>query len=354
MGAPLSGSPLEESRNLYEMAPGGDRQTRTWRGWSLLEQYTPIFNVQEVDGKQNGLLNCSIGARAIVSGEKVEAGATVTFTAMPDSKSRVKEWRVDGQPILLSSLTDPQKLEVVVDKDSKMVSVIFEEYEEKYAITKAFMPADGSGGVVNGQKEAAEGEKVIFTAKPTNGYKVNSVSVCTNANHPVAVPHSPEKTENQYAFTMPKESVTIIVEFGKIQEEFAIAVHYKPADGSLGKLEVSKAKAKAGEKVFISVILSPNAQLKANSLAVSTNDASKQAINITPIEVNRYEFVMPAVEVAISAAFEDSKMTPVEPLSLQQLCVSPNPCSDFLTVRHCETAQLLELITVTGDILATG
>lgn len=352
-GTPLSGQPLEDARNQYEMASGGDKQTHTWRGWSLLEQYTLNFEVVKVDGKPNGQLTCSDGTRTFASGERVAAGAKVTFHATPDSKFQVKEWQVDGQPILPSSLIDPLKLEVVVDKDPKTVSVTFEASEKKFAITKLFTPADGSGGVVNGPKEAAEGEKVIFTASPKKGNKVKSISVSTNGTSPSAVPHSEEKTEGKYAFTMPGEAVTIAVEFTKLEEEFAIVVQYTPGDGSLGRLEVSKTKAKAGEAVVISALPSPKAQLKANSLTVIANDASKQAIKVTAVEENRYEFTMPSAGVSISAAFEMVEKTPVESLLLQQISVSPNPFSDFLTVRHCEAAQRLELITVSGDVLTT-
>ena len=51
-----------------------------------------------VDGG-NGTLKAKVDGTKINSGDKVEQGKTIVFTATPDSGFHVKGWTLDGKPV---------------------------------------------------------------------------------------------------------------------------------------------------------------------------------------------------------------------------------------------------------------
>ncbi|MGI5117811.1 leucine-rich repeat domain-containing protein [Treponema sp. SP13] len=61
-------------------------------------EWTPLYTITfSVDGTPaNGTLKATVDGNEIHSGDKVEEGKTVTFTATPETGCNVKEWKVDG------------------------------------------------------------------------------------------------------------------------------------------------------------------------------------------------------------------------------------------------------------------
>ena len=355
-GTPLAGNEYTTAVARYREDVGWDGNAKQWRGWSLEKQYLLEFEVEKVDGKANGTLICS---NNIVTGTMVAEGTELEFTAKPDADFQVDTWKINGTE---TSATEgpnfPNILKVTMDGD-KTVTVLFKAKPTapKFAITKQFTPADGTMGVVSGPKEAVEGAKVVFEVKPTASHKIKTITVQTNGTPVVDIAYSKESVENQYSFTMPAESVTIAAEFeaSSTPQEYEVVLKFTPSDGTLGRLEATKAHAIAGEIVGLKVVEGANAQLERGSLHAYTNDASKTnvALTVQTATANSYTFTMPAAGVVIEAAFESVQKSAVESAQLALLSVSPNPCGDWLYVAGCELAQRIELFTVAGEPVIT-
>lgn len=354
-GTPLAGSEYTTAVARYREDVGWDGNAKQWRGWSLEKQYLLEFEVEMVDGKANGTLICS---NNLVTGTMVAEGTELEFTAQPDADFQVDTWKINATGTPATDPNSPNILKVTMD-GVKRVTVLFKAKPTapKFAITKQFTPADGTMGVVSGPKEAVEGAKVVFEVKPTAGHKVKTITVQTDGTPAVDIAYSKEAEENQYSFTMPAESITIAVEFeaSRVSQEYEVVLKFTPSDGTLGKLEATKAHATAGEMVGLKVVEGANAQLKRGSLHAYTNDASKTnvALTVQTATANSYTFTMPAAGVVIEAAFESVQKSAVESVQLALLSVSPNPCGDWLYVAGCEFAQQIELFTVAGEPVIT-
>jgi carbon monoxide dehydrogenase subunit G len=61
--------------------------------------YTVSFSVVEVNGNANGTLGATVNTFSIASGDEVEEGSTIIFTASPNDGYRVKEWSVNDNPL---------------------------------------------------------------------------------------------------------------------------------------------------------------------------------------------------------------------------------------------------------------
>ena len=79
----------------------------------------------------NGTLKAILGTSEITSGDKVEEGKWVIFTAKPDAGYRVKEWKVDGNAIL------GHKSNTYAHKVTKpaAITVSFEPYSVKLTLS---------------------------------------------------------------------------------------------------------------------------------------------------------------------------------------------------------------------------
>jgi hypothetical protein len=65
----------------------------------VTETYTVTFSVVEVDGATNGTLTAAVNEVELTSGDEVEEGSGVVFTATPNDGYKVKTWTLNGDPI---------------------------------------------------------------------------------------------------------------------------------------------------------------------------------------------------------------------------------------------------------------
>ena len=130
-----------------------------------------------VDGG-NGTLTATVGGAEISSGDTVEQGKTIVFTATPDSGFHVKGWTLDGNPVngTNSSYSFPvtKAAEVKVSFESNSTPL------PQYAVT---FGVDGEHGTLKAKADGVtetetspinveKGKTVTFTAVPAAGYEV--------------------------------------------------------------------------------------------------------------------------------------------------------------------------------------
>ena len=98
-------------------------------GTPSTSKHTVTFSV---DGG-NGTLKAKVDGTKINSGDKVEQGKTIVFTATPDSGFHVKGWTLDGKPVAEAGINTEYKLTVT---KPAIVKVSFEQIPlTKYTVT---------------------------------------------------------------------------------------------------------------------------------------------------------------------------------------------------------------------------
>ena len=137
----------------------------------------------------NGTLAATVDGFALPSGSAVLEGSDITFTATPAEGYRIKEWTVNGTPI------DEFVEEVYVVEglaENTHVTVEFEWIPVYHIVTFSVVEVGGSangtltamvdGTSIDSGDDILEGENVVFTATPSEGFivkewKLNDVVV---------------------------------------------------------------------------------------------------------------------------------------------------------------------------------
>ena len=134
-------------------------------------QWAPVYAITfSVDGA-GGTLKATVGETEINSGDKVEHGKTVTFTATPDAGYRVKGWTLDGTAIAEAgtnteyTLTITQAVNVTVSFEPKKALLTLEA--GKNTVKVKAKTADGKPITVEGctVNELANEAETTLTAK---------------------------------------------------------------------------------------------------------------------------------------------------------------------------------------------
>jgi len=148
----------------------------------------------------NGILEASVDGQDINSGDEIEEGSEVNFTATPDADNRVKDWFVDGSAI---GSTD----ETYTISDLQSATDVKVEFEEipTYILTLNADPAEG--GTVSGGGDYEAEEEITLSATPNDGYEFEN---WTNENNDVV-------SENaEFSYTTTDENVTLTANFEEI------------------------------------------------------------------------------------------------------------------------------------------
>ena len=183
----------------------------------------------------NGTLKAVVSDKEITSGDEVEEGKTVTFTATANDGYRVKEWKVDGTII-------GNKPNIYTHTVTKAVNVTVSfEATPTYAINFSVDGANGTltakvdGNEIASGKEVEEGKTVTFTATANSGYRVQGWTLDGS-------PITEAGTNTEYKLTVSK-SATVSVSFEVASVECGavlilnptklnISITAKTADGS--------------------------------------------------------------------------------------------------------------------------
>ena len=122
----------------------------------------------------NGMLKAEVDGTEINSGDKVEQGKTIVFTATPDSGFHVKGWTLDGKPVAEAGINTEYKLTVT---KPATVKVSFESNSTPLPQYAVNFSVEGGNGTLkakaDGVAETAaspisvqKGKTVTFTAFP--------------------------------------------------------------------------------------------------------------------------------------------------------------------------------------------
>jgi hypothetical protein len=169
--------------------------------------YTVTFNV---DGG-NGSLVAEVGGTQIYSGDDVEEGSDIVFTATPDNNYEVFDWYVNGSP---QSVTNEQFTYSDLQENIN-VTVEFEEIPAAtYTVTfnvdggNGSLMAEVGGTQIYSGDDVEEGSDIVFTATPDNNYEVFEWYV---NGSPQSI------TDEIFTYENLQEDISVTVEFDVIQ-----------------------------------------------------------------------------------------------------------------------------------------
>ncbi len=168
--------------------------------------YNVVFNVEGV----NGSIIAEVDGAEITSGDNIEEGKDVVFTATPDEGYKIKEWVLNGNIV-----EDYTGLVFTVNGLSEdiVVTVEFEEGvtpPDTYSVTFSVFGSNGTliaevdGAEITSGDDVEEGKNVVFTATPISGYKVKRWIL---NEVPLAV------TTNIYTYEALDQTIDVKVEF---------------------------------------------------------------------------------------------------------------------------------------------
>ncbi|MDD4746532.1 MAG: choice-of-anchor J domain-containing protein, partial [Salinivirgaceae bacterium] len=194
----------------------------------------------------NGTLLATVDAAEIATGDVVEEGKTVVFTATPDAGYRVKEWTLNTVAVV-GNTTNNYSLENLAAEAT--VTVEFEEIPPVlYAVNFSVVGANGTISATVDASEIAtgdevlEGKNVVFTATPDAGYRVKEWKKNTE---PVV-----GNSTNNYTITALSEASNVSVEFELIPTTtYIVTFNVVGGNGTLTAIsnEISLA---SGDPVF--------------------------------------------------------------------------------------------------------
>jgi hypothetical protein len=153
----------------------------------------------------NGALEAMVGGSPVTSAAQVRKGENVEFTAKPEDGYRVKDWKIDDEPV-----SDYDLDVFILQNLSDDVKVTVEFESESYPVSFTVVDANGTlEALVNGMVNIASGTPVpydrtiVFTATANSGYRIKEWK-CNDAIQP----------DNSPSFTMVvKEPTHVTVEF---------------------------------------------------------------------------------------------------------------------------------------------
>ena len=130
-----------------------------------------------VDGA-NGTLKATVGGTEINSGDAVEKGKTVTFTANPDSSYKVKEWQIIGTGMVFEAGTgtagnNTAQVNLQADLTVKVSFEALSPGEASYTVKHYQEGTDGTypaEPTESENKSGTAGDSVAFTPKTGGAY----------------------------------------------------------------------------------------------------------------------------------------------------------------------------------------
>ncbi|MGP1415809.1 MAG: InlB B-repeat-containing protein [Treponema sp.] len=271
----------------------------------------------------NGTLKAKVDGGDIASGNEVEEGKTVTFTATPEATYRVKGWTLDGKPITEVGTSTEYKLKVT---QAATVKVSFEEIP-KHAITfsvdsttpNGTLKAKVDGGDIASGNEVEEGKTVTFTATPEATYRVKGWTLDGK-------PITEVGTSTEYKLKV-TQAATVKVSFEEIPKHaITFSVDSTTPNGTLkakadGIDETSTSPITVEEGKTVTFTAEPSANYKVKEWKVGDTV-------VTGNKTNTYTHTVKKA-VTVKVSFESDGTTPTPKPNQAILTLDPNK----LTIR---------------------
>ena len=219
-------------------------------------------------------VSAGTGGTASASASSASPGTTVTITSTPSDGYSANTPTATG---ITFTAAGANKWTFTMPSNAVTVSCTFSKIN--YSVSTVSNPA--AGGSISSNKSTAQiGETVTLTRNASAGYQFSSWTT-TPAGLSI---------NNNLQFTMPASNVSITANWTKINYTVS------KTDGTGGTSSLSKTTAQVGDTVTIT--LTPSTGYYANTPTAT-------GITFTAAGTNKWTFIMPANNVAVSCTFNN-------------------------------------------------
>jgi hypothetical protein len=165
-----------------------------------------VYEVTFSTNGNNGTLSAEVADTSITSGNMIDKGSEIVFTANPNKHYKVKQWMVNDS--VLTNYTAPSYSYLDLNEP---INVKVEYEVIKYEVTFSVIEGNGtisaktSNAVFSSGDSISEGSQVEFTANPDNGYGVstwlvNNVEIIDNTSPTYTISSISEITDVKVKF----------------------------------------------------------------------------------------------------------------------------------------------------------
>jgi hypothetical protein len=300
--------------------------------------YTVTFDLET----GNGSLIAEVDGSQIFSGDDVEEGNDIVFTATPDANNEVIEWYVNGSP---QSVTD-EVFTYENLQENINVSVEFEEIPAvTYTVTFDLETGNGSliaevdGSQIFSGDDVEEGNDIVFTATP-------------DANNEVIewyVNGSPQSvTDEVFTYDNLQEDINVTVEFEEIPAvTYTVIFGLEIGNGSL-IAEVSGSQIFSGDDVVEGKDIVFTATPDAN------NEVIEWYVNGSPQSVTDEVFTYENLQEDINVTVEFDLIQNILENNNNGFSIYPNPTTGIINLTVCEalvSVKNIEITDITGKTI---
>ena len=257
-------------------------------------------------------INKPTGGTATLSKTSANYGELITVTAVPSSGYELDSITVNGETIEIDAFSMP---------DEK-VSVVVTFKKIDYEITVE-NPVNGTASV--DKNPANSGDKITITAKPVEGYTIDTIKVNGTA-----------LKSGVYTFTMGAAPATVEVTFKKIQHSITVKC-------SAGGTAVAEPKS-AGINDIVTINCTPSAGYEVDKILVNNEESGKT-------------FLMPNANTTVNVSFKKIDYTILVTADNGEAEVTKNPANvnDKITVNYsANPGYTLDYIKVNETTLKSG
>ena len=181
-----------------------------------------------------------------------------------------------------------------------------------YTVTVMETPEEGGTYTINGfvtdNLKVAQGDEVVIAVTPAAGYKITSVLATYTPNSGGMAYLAEERNvaydaPTTFSFTMTGYDVNVAITYEKIDYSIDVATS-NAASASEGKVETQNGLYEAQVGDLVTLVVTPEAGYHLDTLTVTyAYNGGTESLTLTKIAENTYTFVMPAIDVTVTATF---------------------------------------------------
>ncbi len=295
-----------------------------WIGTEEPSDGWPIFTVNFFVVGENGTIEASVDGEPISSGEKVEVGKDVVFTADPDEGFQVKEWTLNEE--VVENHTAETFTVEGLDKNIT-VTVEFEEIPpDTYTVT--FYIEDEDGNLI-------ENAVVTFNGienKPGD-YVFENIE------------------EGTYDYKVEKDGYYTAEDQVFVDDDITVEVKMNPVEAPTYKLtliaEPEQGGSVEGSGEFEEGEEAPIVAEAAEDYNFSHWSGDKDYVD-DPGSAETL-VTMPGADVTLTANFDP--IISVEDITVADVKVFPNPARDMFTVKANEMINQIRITDISGQVV---
>ena len=285
-----------------------------------------------------GTVTATVNEETVESGDLVEKGSTIVFTAIPDKCYKVKEWENNGTVVtgntstqyIISSLTD--EVNITVKFVYNCVNVNFSVVNNEFGtltVTANEEPIE-SGDPVD------KGSRIVFTANPDQCCKIIEWK---NNGTPIT-----GYVSTQYVITSISLEANITVEF----ENNCVNVNFSAINEEFGALTATVKE----EPIESGNMTELGSKVIFTAEPVDQYEVKEWKLNgdIVPENITN-EFIIESLTGEVDVTVEFIMLSGINSSSLSKIIIYPNPFTNSISITNAENVRTVVITNILGQTI---